>query len=265
MLDTALSWVGIWLRPALLARGFRAGLLRRYPYFYACVASLAMADAVIAAYYQNGGLSARYVAVYWPIEYANALLVLACLSRQISRILAVTSPGVRPLVKLLERAAWLVVGTFTVIFGWAIFKASPSQDLALHRDFDLAEAIVLMAIMWTIFCFDIPLGRHVHGMILGYGTMVAGELSSFAIYVYSRPFLHQFRSLPSIFAFIGDAIWLAALWKDDRLLHPQTIRESVRSGVARGTTRLRRVAIAVRSYLPELRRSPRPMPEVDQA
>jgi hypothetical protein len=250
MTETLLACISILLEFTLLVRGLRVGLVRRYIYFYYAIIFQVIANVVgTVVFTQSGILSPRYASFYWPLEYGDELVLLALLSRQILGILMLDSAGVLPKLRFLQKVVWTAVGVFTILFGWAVFKASPSQNLALHRDFDLTEALVLLAIAWAILHFDVPLGRHVRGMIVGYGMMVAADLLSFAVYAYSLPFLHRFRDLPSLAGFFGELIWLAAFWNDGPHSHPQTIKQSVRSSVARGSTSLRRAAITVQSCL----------------
>ena len=204
-------WSGIALEAAIVLRGAQAGLLRKYPLFYAYIGCVLAKDLSQLLAYQFA--RDLYAPLYWPGELATIVASYAVII-EIFRWATRHKPGLRRLAQ----DVLLIVFCLTVAYAGSDFLhgrfASWSRAIAdLGRDLRYVEAGVLLMMLWLFVRYQIPLGRNLMGMIVGYSFWVGLNLINLA-------FLFQpgngvsvlLRALLPVTYLITLAIWCATLW-----------------------------------------------------
>lgn len=241
-----LFWMGNVLAFLILWRGFRSVSLRKYPFFYAYIASV-LSSLVLPIVYLAA--PASYNRWYWPIQFAT--LVSGC-----GVIVEIFDHALLPYPGAKRFARSAVLAVFGALFCLAIIDAivhweslSAETGIELERNIRGLQAVLLFAVLLIIFSYGIPIGKNVLGIILGYGSYIGVSLISRAVEAYAGAWLKMVWIYLQPLAFeLSLTIWLVTLWS----YHPNPVPDppiQLDADYELLALRTRRALEATRSYL----------------
>jgi hypothetical protein len=86
----------------------------------------------------------------------------------------------------------------------------------LERDLRIAQAIVLMTILFLTGYYGIGIGKNIRGMILGFGIYVGASVFSLTLRLFvGTRFDRAFGVIQNTAYFLALAVWMVALWSYD--------------------------------------------------
>ena len=174
-----LIWsLGVPLELALVLRGVRQGLLRRYPVFYSYIGFVFLNDFLVYAIRFTPHV---YLYFYWVTEFLG--LVLGCLVLlEFYRVALKPYPGTarvaRALLTLLFAVAMVktIIKTASVPEWW--FNATPAQVEGLLR---VCQLVAILSLAALFLFYSIPFGENLRGILIGYGLFVTWSVVSLAL------------------------------------------------------------------------------------
>ena len=246
MLSSLVWWVSIALELALLIRGF-AGLVRKYPLFYAyigCVLAKDLACLVCYTFAPN-----LYANLFWPTELITIVASFAVIM-EIFRGSVRHNPGIVRFTQTFLVIAFALT-TFYVLVD--VLQRGPTSVYrviaALGRDLRLLEGTLLIVLLWLFVRYGIAFGRNLLGLTIGYSFWIGINLMDFAfLYTGNESSVFLRRLLPACYM-ITLAIWCWTLWSvQTQPAQPQTQMEhdyeffaaTTRAVIARTAHRLAR-------------------------
>ena len=204
-------WCGILLESLVLFRGFRAKTLTKYPFFYAYVASLLLADTSL--YFVFVLSPASYEKWNWATGFLNLVLGCGILLEIFKHVLSPYAGAER-----FARIAGSVI--FGAVFCFAVLHplvADVSRtgftNVEAQRNFLTAQAILLFGILGVVSYYRLPMGKNLRGMICGYGLCLATSLMALALRSYVGPKFYSIWSFMQPFSYmVSLLVWLVTLW-----------------------------------------------------
>lgn len=193
----------------LLARGFRTGLVRRFPIFHAYIAYVIAQDFVrFLAHRQNDEV---YKSTYWGTEFL-ALAVGSLVVFEIYRVSLAAYPGAARMARNALAFVFLVAlvkgisDAVAAHHGW--LAMAPAVDI--ERALRAVQAAAILALVALFLLYSVPFGRNLRGILLGYGVFVAGRVVSL---VFVSQSIHNFWYYAYSASYIvAVTLWLAYLW-----------------------------------------------------
>lgn len=204
-------WSAIALEAAVLFRGLRQGLLKKYLLFYAYVGCVLLIEVLRFCSYRF--TPNFYPAFYWHSELVTIVASYAVVF-EIFRQALRYHPGVaRPAQKLL-----LVV--FVIALTYAAsdllhggFASVPRATADLGRYLRYVEGGLLFVMLWLFGRYRISFGRNLLGLIVGYSLLVGLDVMNLAFLSFPGNELSiGLRKLLPITFLITLVIWCATLW-----------------------------------------------------
>lgn len=199
-------WSGLVLELIILFRGLRAGMIKKYPYFYGYIVCVFAVSAGLYVGYRASPVF--YRKWYWPTQFATLVAGFGAILAIAENALE-TYPGAKRFLRLSSYAVLVVV------FGSVGLKAlGPSGNTAeMERDLRCVEALLLITIGGIAAYFGIRLGKNLKGLILGFSAYVGVSLMTLALVVAAGQRLqHVWAILQSGSYLLALAIWAVALW-----------------------------------------------------
>jgi hypothetical protein len=211
---TQIVWLGgLFLEGVILVRSILGKSFAKHSLFYIYIASVLVKSATLWVIYVYIAKPSLNLAVYWPTQYIT--LALGC-----GVIFEISRHVFEHRVTLDRLTRWSMVATFGLIFllvavhalllpNWNV--ASDTADL--ERELRVAQALVLMTIIFLTGYYRIELGKNIRGMILGFGVYVGASVLSLTarLFIGSR-FDTAWQIIQSSAYFAALAIWAFALW-----------------------------------------------------
>jgi hypothetical protein len=217
---TQIVWLGgLLIELAILLRSVLGRSFAKYPLFYVYIASVfagSMALYVIAI------VRPSLRGLYWPKQYVT--LFLGC-----GVIFEVSRHVFAQRVTLARVARWTMLVTFGAIFLSVAIQAFflPHWNITtntadLERDLRIAQAIVLMTILFLTGYYGIGIGKNIKGMILGFGIYVGASVFSLTLRLFvGARFDAAFGVIQNTAYFLALVVWMIALWSYDRTEPPR--------------------------------------------
>jgi hypothetical protein len=151
--------------------------------------------------------------LYWPKQYVT--LFLGC-----GVIFEVSRHVFAQRVTLDRIARWTMLVTFGAIFLSVAIQAFvlprwnvTTNTADLERDLRIAQAIVLMTILFLSGYYGIGIGKNIKGMILGFGIYVGASVFSLTLRLFvGTRFDPAFGVIQTTAYFLALSIWMVALW-----------------------------------------------------
>src|SRR6202012_4728448 len=179
LMISLLIWsLGVPLELALVLRGVRQGLLRRYPVFYSYIGFVFLNDFLVYAIRFTPHV---YLYFYWITEFLG--LVLGCLILlEFYRVALSEYPGTARMARALLALLFVVamaktlIKTLNVPEWW--FYAPPTQVEGLLR---VCQLLAILSLVALFFSYSIPFGTNLRGILLGYGLFVSWSVVSLAL------------------------------------------------------------------------------------
>lgn len=166
--------LGLVLQGFILYRGFRGRLLSRYPLFYLYISSSLLGNGMMSVVFFTHRES--YAAWYWPTQYVT-MLVGSGVILEMLRCIPLSHRDVRGLARITRYVLLAVVVCFLAacLLTPGVLRVV-AIDVVLERDFRLAQALILLLIAGIVLRDELPIGRNVKGIFLGYGLYVGASL-----------------------------------------------------------------------------------------
>jgi hypothetical protein len=207
-----LIWLGsLALEIAILFRGALAGLLRKYPFFYAYIGCVLMKGMLRLFFYQFA--PNFYARSYWSAELATIVASYAVVI-EIFRWMFRNSPGVASAAQ----KRLLFVFVLTASFAATDLLSRKGISLArmtaeLGRDLRYVEGALLLVMLWLFGRCRISIGRNLFGLIVGFSFWVGLNVINLALWFLpgKGASVGLMRILPITYV-ITLVIWCAALW-----------------------------------------------------
>ena len=215
-------WVlGVALESLLLVRAVASPWWRRYPFFFAYVASVFVQEISLLVIFL---LKFKYYAsFYWYCEFIS-LLIGCGVSWEIYRQVLGRFPGAGRMARNVLLFALIMVCTKGVVDAWNGSAPLPSTAIELERNLRAIQAVSLIVLAVFATYYAIPMGRNIKGIFVGYGLFIGTSVMTLTllaalgetfqtVWVFLQPFCYA--------AVLG--IWCTALWKyeDGRQLESQ--------------------------------------------
>lgn len=226
MLIQVVAWTVTGLLGVVILRGVHARTVARYPVFYFYLSYVLFESLVRAyAYYNYYSLDHKvYANLYWYTQVFSLALGY-CVIWEIYRQALADYPGVARLGHILLAGLFLLVvaQAFSETFGSA---AVPTVELPalLERSLRTIQALLLVAIVALLVYYQIPLGRNLRGLIIGYGLFVGASVVSLTLrahWGFKLDFWNQYvQPLAYLFTLV---IWTATLWSYQPNPRPQRV------------------------------------------
>jgi hypothetical protein len=205
-------WLGgLLVEGVILVRSIQGKSFAKYSLFYVYIASVLVKSMFL--YVVSIARPSLNVTVYWPAQFIT--LSLGC-----GVIFEISRHVFAQHVSLDRFARWTMLTTFGLIFVLVAIHAFllPRWNLAantadLERDLRIAQAIVLMTILFLTGYYGIEIGKNIRGMILGFGVYVGASVLSLTIRLLVGPrFSSAWQVIQSSAYFVALSIWAVALW-----------------------------------------------------
>jgi len=211
-MDTNLIWlIVIVLGAAILFRGLRAGLQKRYPFFYCYIECLLLIE--VLRFLCLSLTPTLYGAFYWQTELVRIIGSYAVIFEIFKRALR-HNPGVARI------AQQLLLVVFVVAFSYAASDllhggsgSVPRATADLGRYLLYVEGAVLFVMLWLFGHYRISFGGNLLGLTVGYSFVVALDVVNLAFL--STPGKESsvgLRKLIPLTHLITLVIWCASLW-----------------------------------------------------
>lgn len=220
MVTNLVWWSGIALEALILLRGALNGLFKRYPLFYAYLACVLVKEIVgLLTYQVSYGL---YSLVYWPADLVTILascLVIFEIFRSATR----HKPGIRRLTQSVLLTVFVLTITYALTdFAHDHFMTFSRAVANLGRDFRDVEAGILLAMLWLLARYRLPLGRNSLGIMMGYSFYLALNVVNLAFVFKDPNDSPLLRGIDPIAYVITLGLWCVALWSP----YPEPVQPS---------------------------------------
>ncbi len=211
-MDTNLIWlIVIVLEAAILFRGLRTGLQKRYLFFYCYIGCLLLIE--VLRFLCLSLTPNLYGAFYWQTELVRIVASYAVIFEIFKRALR-HNPAVARIAQKLLLVVFVVALTYAVsdlLHGG--FASVPRATADLGRYLLYVEAVLLLVMLWLFGRYRISFGLNLLGLTLGYSLVVALDVVNLAFL--SAPGNGSsigLRKLIPITHLITFIIWCASLW-----------------------------------------------------
>ena len=211
MVTNIVWWAAILLESLILSRGYRTGLLKKYPLFYLYIACVLAKELVgVWSFYFA---PTRYETLYWPSELITILASYAVILEVFQCGLKV-HPGIAKIAQnflLIVLSVALLIAAAELVQGR---NASLSGAVAeLGRHFRYIEGALLLAMLFVFTRYRIRLGSNLTGLISGYSFWVAVNLVTLAVwFLPGNGASVVLRTLNAVSYVATLAMWCAGLW-----------------------------------------------------
>jgi len=206
--------IGIVLESVLLVRALASAWLSKYPFFFAYLVAVFIQDIFLLAVYLFK--FNYYAPLYWYGEFIS--LILGCgVSWEIFRLVLGRYPGAGRMARNVLLFGLIMVFTKGLGDAWSGSVSWPSTAIELERNLRVIQALSLIVLTGLTAYYEVPIGRNVKGIFVGYGLFVATSVMTLtlrvslgrtfeAVWVFLQPFCYA--------AVLG--IWCSALWRYER-------------------------------------------------
>lgn len=211
-MDTNVIWlIAVALEAAILFRGLRTRLEKRYFFFYCYIGALLLIEALRFLCYRLTPIS--YEAFYWQTELVRIVASYAVVFEIFKRALR-HSPGVARFSQKLLLVVFVLALTYAasdLLLGG--IGSIPRAIADLGRYLLYTEGALLLVMLWLFGRYRIPLGRNLLGLTVGYSLLVALDVVNLAfLSAPSNESSIGLRKLIPITHLLTFMIWCASLW-----------------------------------------------------
>ena len=205
-------WVlGVALESLLLMRAVASPWWRRYPLFFAYVASVFIQEVSLLVIFLFK--FKYYASFYWYGEFIS-LFVGCGVSWEIFRLVLGRFPGAGRMARNVLLFVLIMVCTKGVVDACNGSAPLPSTAIELERNLRAIQALSLIVLAVFTTYYAIPMGRNIKGIFVGYGLFIGTSVMTLTllaslgetfqtVWVFLQPFCYA--------AVLG--IWCTALWK----------------------------------------------------
>jgi hypothetical protein len=211
-MDTNLIWLSaIALETAVLFRGLRAALLKKYPLFYAYIGCVLLIEVLrISCYKVSPNF---YPAFYWNTELVTIAASYAVVF-EIFRLALRHNPGVARVSKKLLLIVFVIAVTYAasdLVHGGFASVARATADLGRYLLY--VKGALLLVMLWLFGRYRISFGRNLLGLTVGYSLVVGLDVINLALLsLPGHEYSVGLRKLLPITYLVTLIMWCASLW-----------------------------------------------------
>ena len=247
MFSLAVWGLGLALEGLLLVRAIFGDLFRRYPLFYFYVGWVLALSAVRLIIYVAE--PTFYRAFYWYTQ-PFSVLVGCGLVWEIYRQALGRYPGAARMARNLLLFVLLVVLSKILVTAWngpGWWQAGTTAQL--ERDMRTVQGILLIALIFVLAHYEIPLGRNLKGMILGYALFISTSVIDLTLRLFlGDSFQKSWQYLQPIFYLAALSVWGFTLWSYQTVPVPAA-EPKIETDYQILAARTRKRFLQVRAYL----------------
>ncbi len=204
-----LSWIiwclGIFLESLLLARGIRARLLTKFPFFYIYSASVLLVALLMI-------VTSFYDRWYWQTQFLTLIIGYGILLEILNHVLS-PYPGAEKFARTAGLVAFGLIFSFALIVPLIIPHWSAGTTIEFERDLRSVQAIFICGLLAVVSYYGIPIGKNMKGMTVGYGLYIVTSLVSLAVRSYAgTPFDEIWKTIQPLSFDVSLVVWVIALW-----------------------------------------------------
>lgn len=218
MLSQFIWWSGTALEVLLLFRGWKCGLLRRYPIFYGYVCFVLLQGLPLYAAHQRGEQAYRWT--YWSFEYLGVAAGCAVVF-EIYKIALQNYPGAARITRNVLMFVFAMAFARGLANGVNVHQVwTEEAALNFERIVRTVQCVAITALVVLFLAYRIPFGKNLRGILLGYSLFIAQRIICLA---FVRPVGHDFwfyAYSASYIVVLG--LWLAQLWSYHRVPEAET-------------------------------------------
>jgi hypothetical protein len=211
-MDTNLIWLSaIALETAVLFRGLRSALLKRYPLFYTYIGCVLLIEVLRIFCYKVS--PSFYPAFYWHTELVTIVASYAVIF-EIFRQALRHNPGVARVAQKLLLVVFVIALTYAasdLLHGGFTSVARATADLGRYLLY--VKGVLLLVMLWLLGRYRISFGRNLLGLTIGYSLVVGLDVVNLALLSFHG---HEssigLRKLLPITYLITLIMWSASLW-----------------------------------------------------
>lgn len=210
MINQYVWWACILLEALLLSRSIPR-LFVRFPIFYSYLGCVLFMDTARWSIYKV--YPSFYGPFYWCTEFLIAIVGYGVILEIYNQALA-RDPGVSRFIRIvLVSVLFVIIAKASADFWGSSAHSFASSAATLERDLRTVQAVMLVALLGIFMAYQIPIGRNLRGIILGYSLFVGFSVIDLTIFVkHESPYSLLMRKLQPISYLICLAIWASALW-----------------------------------------------------
>jgi hypothetical protein len=201
-----LWWLSIAAELLLLVRAIKGRFIGEYSIFYLYLGTILIVELLRFLVYTFQASS--FPLFYWRSDYFMTLIGFAVILEIYKHAFEKFPGAVRASYVLLAGVLFVVLWRAPGI----IRKQGPTMAW-LERDMRFAQGLLLLAIIWLLVHYAIPVGRNFIGIVLGYSLYVATSISTLAIgsqlQYNPRP---EWRTVTPLVYTVVLLVWCITLW-----------------------------------------------------
>lgn len=211
-METNFIWLSaIALETAVLFRGLRAALLKKYPLFYAYMGCVLLIEVLrVFCYKVSPNL---YPVFYWHTELVTIVASYAVIF-EIFRQALRHNPGVARVAQKLLLVVFVIALTYAasdLLHGGFASVARATADLGRYLLY--VKGALLLVMLWLFGRYRISFGRNLLGLTVGYSLVVGLDVMNLALLSFpGNESSVGLRKLLPITYLITLLIWCASLW-----------------------------------------------------
>jgi hypothetical protein len=242
----SLWWSGIALELLLLIRAVRTRLRLAFPIFYLYILFvLAQSFLRLAVHHYRADL---YSYVYWSTEFVGVLIGCGIVY-EIYRLGLASFPGTARMARI------LLTVLFAVAFAKALADASTdprwwaeATTVDIERAMRTVQAVAIVVLTALFLVYNIPFGRNLKGILLGYGLFIGVSVIWFTFLpAEGYQYRHFWAYLGPITYALALCLWAVYLWSPQA--QPVPVSNVLEEQYQRAAARTRRRLQAARGYL----------------
>jgi hypothetical protein len=199
------------LQLLILLRGYVAGMLGKYVWFYTYIASGLLFDWILG--FISYAHPEQYAVLYWPFQFAT--LAIGCgLVLEIFKHVLAPYHGADKFARIVCLITFGIIFVVGLIYPYVKTSGpTTSYQITLERDVRVTQVFFFVSILAIIFYYAIPIGRNMRGMIYGYGLYLGTSLMTLALRAYvGRDFNTVWRAVQPLSFAVSLLIWVGAFW-----------------------------------------------------
>jgi len=215
MLTQILWWSGNLLEALLLLRGIQTKWARRFPIFFSYHVFILLESLLLFGLYS--WVPGLYRPVWWTCEFL-AILLGSLILFEIYRVALKQYPGTARMARNLLGFVFAMALAKALVghsYGSLWWPAKTYEEV--ERNLRVVQAFAILALVIVIIAYRIPRGRHLRGILTGYGLFVALIVMDLTLERYlGQAFPWLVTNTPAIAYNLALCIWTVALWVPEK-------------------------------------------------
>lgn len=201
---------GVALESLVLVRALASGWFRKYPFFFAYLASVFIQELFLLVIYLFRFNS--YTSVYWFEEFFS--LAMGCgVTWEIFRRILGRYPGAGRMARNVLLIALAMVLFKGLVSAWNHDVPWPTTGIELEGSLRAVQALSLIVLAALSVYYEVPIGRNIKGIFVGYGLFIGTSVLTLTLRgSLGKAFQIAWLFLQPICYMTVLFIWCASLW-----------------------------------------------------